>query len=232
MMVKNNDTIKTFRKERGRKIYACGDRICLDVPKYIDQLTLEWINSQPSIATKIWEILIKAAHNDVGQAKSIDIVRALGLENVEKLTKILNASPTPTKYSRELDSLKKEKPKVNKIIEALNITDELNGLKEKNEENTIIKTEGIIEQPKVENTSEENLIISDSDQVTENSGEVNKDSADIFRKDGHMNLKVIVNKTGGSRRGLSRNTERSKLNSDKPNRMELEMYGEDKRNAE
>lgn len=219
MMVKNTETIKRLGKERGRKIYNYGDRITLDVPKYVDIITLDWINSQPSIATKVWDILIKTAHSDSGQAKSMDILKALGLENIEKLTEILNASDNTTIYSGDLKN-SEESPKVSKIIETLNTTGDLNALNEKKNDIVKVESKNSVSESKEKNSSEEGLIISEKKQITEKSEELNQD---IYRKDGHMNLKEIVKKNGSGRRGLSRNTERSQLNSENPNLMEIEM---------
>lgn len=219
----NNDVCKKLRKESGRKTYGYGDRISINIPKYIDQCTLDFINSQRLIANKIWELVMKAAHDEIGQVNSRSILKALGVENIEALNGLLQNSQNTNQHSINLKG-SEENPKVTEI-EKLNPKGELNDVKEKNKDNETICTEEVIKEPKGKNGNEV-LIAKEKEQIAEKSVEVNNDSEEMYRDDGHMNLKAIANKTGGARRGLSRNTERSQLNSDKPNRMEIEMFGE------
>jgi hypothetical protein len=199
-----------------RKRYSYGDKIHLTIPNYIDQLTIDWINSQPAIATKVWETLMKAAHNEIVQADPISILKALGLENFGELNGLLKGSQDTNKDSRML----KDSPQKLRIKEQISTGtgEEVIGMAQDPERQ--------ITGQKYENGNDVNLIQAIQNDTMDKDMKLNEEVKDIYRKDGHMDLKAMTNKTSGGRRGLSRNTVRTQLDTNKPNLMEQEMYGD------
>ena len=57
---------KVKRGRKGKRVtYERGKQLSLTVPQYIDDTTLLWINSQPQFATSVWELVRRAAHNEM-----------------------------------------------------------------------------------------------------------------------------------------------------------------------
>lgn len=235
---KKKDRVRSTVK-RSRKIYCHGDRINLNIPGYVDQSTLDWINSHAQVATKIWELIIKAAHEEEVSSNPLSILKALGLNNIETLSAVLkdanNTAESTITNSKQAPKFKKiNKPKK---TESQTNASHLDHIKDK----SVIEEEAIgqidefnlpkISQhtSKIDNSSGNARLESTNcdTEVSVKNSETDKEDDGLYRKDGHMNLKAIASKSSGGRRGLSRNKGRIQLDINKPNLMEKEMFGDD-----
>ena len=221
-----------------RKIYVRGkrDKIDLYITNYVDDVTLNWINSRAVVTSAIWELVRREAYREAaiyGQNLGASNNDIQGVPDINQVVHTAQSNQNNLKPPQEVAKGNSDSGKLNMDSKKTNkdnnttgkVVNDGNGSPKGNPSPVIINSD-IVPSAEENKVVESEVAATDENKnikINENADSKEKNNKGNDNNDGKLNLNAQFKKK--KKVSTLKGQERTNFNSTKPNKIEMETLG-------